>query len=1800
VTPTFASHGPDSLFQALLTDSLENLYSIALGQTLTTTEQKGGREGGRGGGGGQQQQQLPPKPALPLPLLPPPPPPALVRASSSSYIHSSSGREENEQQQQQQQRRQQQLSSSSTSSSSSSSSSSSNSSEGGPVPSCPTVVRQSLHPFFGPCSYGEEVHVPGATSLRVTIDGRSAFGGGGGRGGGREGGEATLCFWRSEDEPRQGIKPLKRLPSKSWVQQQQQQQKDKDKGGRREGGKAGLTFVVPNTDRLYYSFEARGGDRFSSSNPALHPSLPPRLDLEPTHAACRSEFTAGGKEGKEGGLVRCLGGFPSFAPKGVVLRKGRWYYEVTMVKPGLAQLGWGDVLFSGSSVRGEGVGDDIHSWGVDGHRVYRWHGGGGKWGCPWKEGDVLGFACDLEARTLSFSVNGSWEAPVGVAFEEIEYVEGLRPCLTLNKSCSFLVSFGGEGEEPLKYLPKGHRAVAEAAREEELQRSYWGYRFEVSPSVGLQTRPCAEFRQVWKSSPSSTSSSLPSSSPSSSASMENCTIWRPKVGHGCALLGDVATGGGRVPDATLTVIDDDSPYLALPQGYRRLMTLPAPPAVAAEKQQQQGALWRPLPPPGFVAMGDVFWGGGGGGSVEPPLSLVRCVREDAVEDALLFARIKVWKEGGRTTSSSSSSSSSMTLWGVGNQCHTFLLSPGYNTPSSLPSSSSSSPLKGYALLGSLPGTSLPQAWTSEIEAHRQPSMEWALWVLDCFLETCASWELTAGGILSGRTYEALLTCIVDASHCTDQTRTPAASLLTRLLRTRRALLMSSSYDGQDQEGGLPLMSLSSLFTLPSSVQALGKVTPELLRFCRDRLLSSSSSSSSTTATTPAAGASRLFLPRDLQQIVELVTTINWVSPLHLAVERSVSGFLSSSSSLPASSPTLLPLPALGRLLQARGMEGVASPAGLMARVLTELRRAAKAERGTEGESMQDLVGLVEFFWTGVKEGGTAGSSSSNSSSSSGLTLSSSSAVPVVEDEARKGGRKGAVAPFCQATLRAWLDSTASSEVVESLHPISASLLAQVPGEDAREGEVLLEGAEVVEVVFDGRSVLPKGMVLTLTGGNPNPGAPPVDWEEGKEGGGKGLVSWSSSGQRKAGEFTTRLMFKGSKLRWSLVAVEGKRKKEEQREVAAAAAAATAVAEGEELEGAVAGEGGEEAGAGASGKRKRAPISTRPPRPPVPSLFSSPSSSSSSLTLAAISPSLIIPREEREGRREAGRASAIFAAFTDATAGLAGLGPNASEEAWGFGFTVLAKKIAPSHRLMKLMRHVQDTNSIACFPADWSVEQDVALVEWLNTASEALGRPSIDVSPFDFRHGGGESSVGLQLDNCPMPAIYLRIALLQGFNRRLQHLLPLIDLGNACRHSLGAKLRALAHLVLRDVKMAVVEAGKERTQGSGGNTLTITLDNFAASRSMEAAERDISTSRCIFVQAFRALHHKDPKVLRSCWDGDRVFQVTFRGENGSDAGGVFREGMSRVVEDLYMPDALNLLIPCPNAQHGLPTNVDKFLPNPHLATCPLALDMFEFVGKLMGMSLRANLCLPFHFPSLVWKRLLGQELSRSDMEAVDTLTCRLLGSVRGCEDEEEFEGKFGGSLTFVATGHDGEEVELIPGGATEDVTFATREAYCDLLSERHLHESDAQIAAIARGLYAVVARDTLLLLTWHEFETLVCGSPTFDMDFWKAHTTYSGYSDDDPTIVLFWKVLESLSQEEQSGFVRFAWGRSRLPPKSAWYKNMQISRRNAGEDSLPASHTCFFSIELPPYKSEAAMRKGLLTAITYGAVGILNT
>lgn len=61
----------------------------------------------------------------------------------------------------------------------------------------------------------------------------------------------------------------------------------------------------------------------------------------------------------------------------------------------------------------------------------------------------------------------------------------------------------------------------------------------------------------------------------------------------------------------------------------------------------------------------------------------------------------------------------------------------------------------------------------------------------------------------------------------------------------------------------------------------------------------------------------------------------------------------------------------------------------------------------------------------------------------------------------------------------------------------------------------------------------------------------------------------------------------------------------------------------------------------------------------------------------------------------------------------------------------------------------------------------------------------------------------------------------------------------------------------------------------GDGVVVTLDNVKSMMSRDRGERDLTSSQCVFAQAYRQLTDVDPKLLRTVWDGERVFQVSGR-------------------------------------------------------------------------------------------------------------------------------------------------------------------------------------------------------------------------------------------------------------------------------------------------------------------------------------
>ena len=497
---------------------------------------------------------------------------------------------------------------------------------------------------------------------------------------------------------------------------------------------------------------------------------------------------------------------------------------------------------------------------------------------------------------------------------------------------------------------------------------------------------------------------------------------------------------------------------------------------------------------------------------------------------------------------------------------------------------------------------------------------------------------------------------------------------------------------------------------------------------------------------------------------------------------------------------------------------------------------------------------------------------------------------------------------------------------------------------------------------------------------------------------------------------------------------------------------------------------------------------------------------------------------------------------------------------------------------------------------WTREADDCLLEYFNSnpGVEKLAVYPLQWSlPYKYM-----TYSSFSLSDYNLLEIQSRSLMLCLLNSSIKHILPIIDIANPDPSSLGALIRSLNKYIMIYVKQPMLQRCIDATMSCGaGLPAQVRLDNFKCVLGLERGEIDPSDSQNCFVQAFHQLNKLDSKVFRFIFNTDRVFQIHFEGESGIDAGGVFREGVTRIVEDLFDTKHFNLLVLCPNGQNEVHMNVDKCLPNPS-HTSALAMQMMEFVGKLMAMSIRAKLALPFSFPSLVYKKILREEVTLEDLRAVDVITCSLLEAVRHCEsdgitNQDQFSEKYGDKLRFTYTGCDGVERELFEGGRDVIVEFDTREAYCDQVLEKRLAECDRHIEAIIAGMEGVIQMQVVHLFSWSQLEVLVGGNPVFDIDVWKANTESSIPP---RNLEMFWNVIESLTPKEQEGFVRFAWGRSRLPPAKEFTVKMKLVSR--GTEKLPVAHTCFFSIELPNYKTEEEMRHGLLTAIHFGATGIL--
>ncbi|RYE83406.1 MAG: hypothetical protein EOO65_04005, partial [Methanosarcinales archaeon] len=186
-----------------------------------------------------------------------------------------------------------------------------------------------------------------------------------------------------------------------------------------------------------------------------------------------------------------------------------------------------------------------------------------------------------------------------------------------------------------------------------------------------------------------------------------------------------------------------------------------------------------------------------------------------------------------------------------------------------------------------------------------------------------------------------------------------------------------------------------------------------------------------------------------------------------------------------------------------------------------------------------------------------------------------------------------------------------------------------------------------------------------------------------------------------------------------------------------------------------------------------------------------------------------------------------------------------------------------------------------------------------------------------------------------------------------------------------------------------------------------------------------------------------------------------------------------------------------------------------------------------------------------------------------------------------------------------EVELIPGGASIEVTDDNKWEYVTLLAAHKMTSSIlAQTNAFLAGFHELIPPSLISIFTEAELELLIAGLPTIDIADLKANTDYSGFRPADEVVTWFWDAVESMDEQDRARLLMFVTGTSKVP--LGGFKALQgqrgphkftIEKAFSSEDALPQSHTCFNTLTLPAsYTSADVLREKLLIAIREGGEG----
>lgn len=107
------------------------------------------------------------------------------------------------------------------------------------------------------------------------------------------------------------------------------------------------------------------------------------------------------------------------------------------------------------------------------------------------------------------------------------------------------------------------------------------------------------------------------------------------------------------------------------------------------------------------------------------------------------------------------------------------------------------------------------------------------------------------------------------------------------------------------------------------------------------------------------------------------------------------------------------------------------------------------------------------------------------------------------------------------------------------------------------------------------------------------------------------------------------------------------------------------------------------------------------------------------------------------------------------------------------------------------------------------------------------------------------------------------------------------------------------------------------------------------------------------------------------------------------------------------------------------------------------------------------------------------------------------------------------------------------------------------------------------------------------------SPELDFVALQQAATYDGYSAASDVVIWLWRIIHSMTCEQQKQFLHFVTGSDRVPIKGLSKLTMVVQRNGPDANRLPTALTCFSRLLLPEYVSESKLRTQLFLAMEHG-------